>query len=292
MADLIARQSRTEYDGPAPESAAASLAHEEYTIDTPENITFGYAVAGIGSRFVGALIDTLLIIVLLILVNFILFAAIAAADGLPLGMAEWAEGVVIALYALLNFAVIWGYYMVFELIWHGQTPGKRSAGTRVIAIGGGPAGFLEVAIRNLVRLVDFMPFAYSVGLVTMLFNRQSRRLGDFAAGTLVVKQRGMIKLDELGGAAAATGLAHISAAQTADVPPYPGLRRLTGGDYQLICATMARYDAGAVSPDLLHRVARAVAARLQTAPPMVYDPGINRRFLADVADAYRIYGNR
>jgi hypothetical protein len=76
-------------------------------------------------------------------------------------------------------------------------------------------------------------------------------------------------------------------AQPADLPPFPTLRRLRGNDYQLICATLARYDAGAASPALLRRLALAVAARLQTTPPVVYDATINRRFLAAVADAYR-----
>jgi uncharacterized RDD family membrane protein YckC len=287
VANLVAQPGRPERSDVNSDRIANGLLHEEYTIDTPENITFGYAVAGIGSRFIGALIDTLLIIVLLLLVNFVLFAAIAAADGLPLGMAEWAEGVIVALYALLNFAIIWGYYLIFELIWRGQTPGKRGAGTRVIAIGGGPATLLEVAIRNLVRIVDFMPFGYAVGLVTMLLNRQARRLGDFAAGTLVVKHRGAIKLAALGQATPAGAPWRAAAAQPTDLPQFPTLRRLSGNDYQLICATLARYDAGAASPALLRRLAVAVAARLQTAPPVVYDATINRCFLAAVADAYR-----
>ncbi len=292
MANRVAQPGRPERSDVNLDRIANGLLHEEYTIDTPENITFGYAVAGIGSRFIGALIDTLLIIILLLLVNFVLFAAIAAADGLPLGMAEWAEGVIVALYALLNFAIIWGYYLIFELIWRGQTPGKRGAGTRVIAIGGGPATFLEVAIRNLVRIVDFMPFGYAVGLVTMLLNRQARRLGDFAAGTLVVKHRGAIKLEALGQATPVGASLRAVAAQPNDLPQFPTLRRLSGNDYQLICATLARYDAGAASPALLRRLALAVAARLQSAPPVVYDATINRNFLAAVAAAYREQGEK
>lgn len=294
MANLIVERSRPDRTAAEPAAFANGLLHEEYTIDTPENITFGYAVAGIGSRFIGALIDSLLIFLLLLLVNFLLFAGVAAADGLPFGMEDWAEGVLVALYALLNFAIIWGYYLVFELIWRGQTPGKRGAGTRVIAVGGGPVTFLEVAIRNLVRIVDFMPFGYAAGLVTMLSNRQARRLGDFAAGTLVVKQRGEIKLEMLGRAppvaAPAAMPAHLPGAASADLPRFPMLRRLNGRDYQLICAALARYDAGAASPALLRRLAVAVAARLQTTPPLRYDATTNRGFLAAVAAAYRAQG--
>jgi hypothetical protein len=131
-----------------------------------------------------------------------------------------------------------------------------------------------------------MPFGYAIGLVTMLFNRQARRLGDFAAGTLVVKHRGAIKLETLGQAAVNLP-PRLSATPAVDLPLFPMLRRISGSDYQLICATLARYDGGVASPALLRRLAVAVAARLQTAPPLVYDPAINRGFLAAVADAYR-----
>ena len=291
VADLVVEHNRPQRSAAGADPSANGLLHEEYTIDTPENVTFGYAVAGIGSRFIGALIDNVLIVLLLLLTNFLLFGAIALADGLPLGMADWAEGVLIALYALLNFAIIWGYYLVFELVWRGQTPGKRGAGTRVIAVGGGPATFLEVAIRNLVRIVDFMPFGYAVGLVTMLLNRQARRLGDFAAGTLVVKHRGEIKLETLGQAAPAVPLM-LPAAAPDDLPRFPMLRRLRGSDYELICATLARYDAGMANATLLRRLAVAVATRLQTAPPVLYDSAINRNFLAAVVAAYRAQGEK
>ena len=177
---------------------------DEYTIATPENVTFGYEVAGIGSRFIGALVDTFLIVVLLFLANLLVAVVLGyvADDGGFRGDFEadpgWLAGLVIALYALLNFAIIWGYYIFFELGWHGQTPGKRVAGTRVVRLDGSGAGFLEVAIRNLVRIVDFMPFAYAVGFVTMFLNRNARRLGDFAAGTLVIRQQREIRLDQLG----------------------------------------------------------------------------------------------
>ena len=100
---------------------------------------------------------------------------------------SWLGGLALALYALLNFAVFWGYYMLFELLWSGQTPGKRVAKTRVLRTDGNPARTSEVAVRNLVRIVDFLPALYAIGFIVMFFNRQSRRLGDYAAGTLVIR---------------------------------------------------------------------------------------------------------
>ncbi len=103
-----------------------------------------------------------------------------------------------AIYALINFALIWGYYLAFELLWNGQTPGKRLANTQVVRANGAPAEFAEVAIRNVVRIIDFLPFAYAVGFVVMFLNRRSRRLGDFAANTLVIKRQDQVKLSDSG----------------------------------------------------------------------------------------------
>ena len=76
--------------------------------------------------------------------------------------------------------------MVFEIATNGQSPGKRVLGLRVIKVQGYPISFSDSAIRNIVRIVDMLPFAYGVGLLTMLLNKNWQRLGDLAAGTLVV----------------------------------------------------------------------------------------------------------
>lgn len=264
---------------------------DEYTIATPENITFGYEVAGIGSRFIGALVDTFIIVVLLFLANLLVAVALGyvAEDGGFRGDFEadpgWLAGLVIALYALLNFAIIWGYYILFELSWHGQTPGKRLAGTRVVRLDGSGAGFLEVAIRNLVRIVDFLPFAYAVGFVTMFLNRNARRLGDFAAGTLVIRQQRDIRLEQLGHTSqqVAPGLA---AGRGDVVPAVPNIRRLTADEYQLVCDLLDRQLRGRLTPDMVPRVALALAAKLDA--PL---PGTTfrdyQRFLYQIAETYR-----
>src|SRR5690606_14075457 len=110
---------------------------------------------------------------------------------------SWVGGLLIALYALLNFLIFWGYYVLFEYLWNGQTPGKRLVKIRVARTDGNPAGFVEVVIRNLVRVVDFLPTGYGLGLLVMFFSPQARRLGDFAAGTLVVKERSDVDLRAL-----------------------------------------------------------------------------------------------
>ncbi|MEK7327557.1 MAG: RDD family protein, partial [Chloroflexota bacterium] len=95
----------------------------------------------------------------------------------------------VAIFGLISFAFFWGYYILFEMLWNGQSPGKRWVGLRVIRTDGTPITLTESIIRNLVRLVDFLPAYYGVGVVTMFINEQSRRLGDLAAGTLVVHDR-------------------------------------------------------------------------------------------------------
>ena len=265
---------------------------DEYTIATPENITFGYEVAGIGSRLIGALADTVLIGVLLFLANLMLavFLGTVMDDSRFSGNFEddpgWLVGLGIALHALLNFALFWGYYIFFELGWHGQTPGKRLAGTRVVRLDGSGVGFLEIAIRNLVRIVDFLPFAYALGFVTMFLNRNARRLGDFAAGTIVIRQQPELRLDQLGYSSYDLAFPGQVAGPGNVLPPLPNLRHLTADEYQLICDLLARQARGRLAPDLMSRVARALAAKLGAPAPGPTDLDC-QRFLAQIVETYR-----
>jgi hypothetical protein len=98
---------------------------------------------------------------------------------------------------LLSFAFYWGYYIFFEILWNGQTPGKRLVDIRVIRVDGTPAAATEIIIRNLVRTIDLLPMAYGVGIIAMFVSPNSRRLGDLAAGTLVVHERQGSSLSEI-----------------------------------------------------------------------------------------------
>lgn len=275
--------------------------HEEYTIDTPENVTIGYAVAGIGSRFIAALIDSVLIGLLLLVLNIALILILAALDPSSTAISfdeneSWIGGLVIALYALLNFAVFWGYFLLFEWLWQGQTPGKRNVRLRVVRTDGSPAGFLPIAVRNLVRVVDFLPVGYGVGVVTMFCNRQARRLGDFAAGTLVVKEQDAVTLDTLLRPATPAPRPAVPASVIPAAPPveeapalndpqadWSGIRRLTSADYELVQESLARYGRGQLDRQLLGRVARVIATKIGRPPSSPIDAPA---FLADVAAAY------
>ena len=156
---------------------------DHLSIETPEQIKISYSVAGIGSRFYAALIDGALLLPILLVGYYVIGRAILDLDE---RYGNWLA----ALAGIATFALQWGYYMVFEIAMNGQSPGKRALGLRVIKAQGYPINFSDSAIRNLVRIVDLLPFAYGIGLLTMLLNKNWQRLGDLAAGTLVVKDEG------------------------------------------------------------------------------------------------------
>lgn len=168
--------------------------YQSLNIDTPENVIFGYEVAGIGSRFLAALLDSTLILVTMLVANITGFLLVSA---LGFSSDSMAPGVITAFTGFLSFLMFWGYYIFFEIIWNGQSPGKRLQNLRVVRTDGTPVGTVESAIRNLVRIVDFLPLFYGVGVITMFSNSQARRLGDFAAGTLVVREDSSVYLDDL-----------------------------------------------------------------------------------------------
>ena len=155
---------------------------DKLTIDTPEQVHLEFALAGVGSRFMATLLDSIIQGLLYIAI----FAAAALVASAPLARLTGRWTVALAIFA--GFIVTWGYFAIFESVWKGQTPGKKWAGIRVIKDSGRPITPFEAAARNLVRIVDYMPGFYAVGLVTMLLNDKHRRVGDYVAGTLVVHE--------------------------------------------------------------------------------------------------------
>ncbi|MDQ6887024.1 MAG: stage II sporulation protein M [Gemmatimonadota bacterium] len=160
-------------------------------VETPEQVVFSYTVAGIGSRAAAALIDYLISFGALLLL-WILLALLSPAlssdggDAVDRMSGSWAIAIVI----LVQFALLWGYYVLFEALWDGQTPGKRRVGLRVVQDGGYSVSFAASAVRNLARLVDMQPgFFYGVGILSAAMSSSGKRLGDVLAGTIVVRER-------------------------------------------------------------------------------------------------------
>jgi len=152
---------------------------DRVSIETPEGVTLELTLAGLGSRFAAALVDQLIQWALII--ALVLGAAAAGPDS---------AGVVVVITTIvLVFAIQLGYHIVFETLASGRSPGKRVTGLRVVRADGGPVGFMTSAVRNLVRLLDALPGTYLVGMVAVLANPRNQRLGDMAAGTLVVRER-------------------------------------------------------------------------------------------------------
>jgi uncharacterized RDD family membrane protein YckC len=158
---------------------------DKLTIDTPEQTALEYPIAGLGSRFLALLADTAIQIVLglfVLIAGSIIGAGLATFGGLG---PQWIFAIIILLLFLLNS----GYFALFEIFWNGQTPGKRYAQIRVIKDDGRPIGAYEAIVRNAVRLVDMLPAMYGIGLISIFTSRQSKRLGDFVAGTVVVHEK-------------------------------------------------------------------------------------------------------
>lgn len=216
---------------------------DQYQLLTPEHVELSYDLAGLGSRFVAALVDALIQLVLFVLVGvaalvsagtlMVLLASLSAPG--QAALAAWMIGGGLA----LLFLILWGYYIFFELVWNGQSPGKRLVHIRVMREDGYPVGFLDSVVRNLVRVVDFLPAYYVIGLTVMLLDRRWRRLGDYAAGTVVVKERSYSAVGQL-------------------LPPAPasGARRVEGAD------RLAARDRALVREFLLRR-ASLLAERRQ-----------------------------
>jgi uncharacterized RDD family membrane protein YckC len=163
---------------------------DTHYIDTPEQVGLEYSVAGLGSRFVAALLDALIVGAFFLAEVLVLVVIGAASSATPAGKLSEAAGKwFLAFVTLIEFVIVWGYFALFEAYWHGQTPGKRAMKVRVIKDSGRQITLFEALARNLMRVIDYLPSLYLVGVITMLCNKRNQRLGDLVAGTIVVHER-------------------------------------------------------------------------------------------------------
>src|SRR6202011_5280453 len=164
---------------------------DQLNIETPEQVELRFPIAGIGSRFLAILTDSVIQGATLFFL-FLGFALIvSAAPKIPGAAAVSDTGAkwFVAGVVLFYFLLYWGYYSLFEALWNGQTPGKRLLKIRVIKDSGRQITLFEALARNLLRVIDMLPSFYLVGVITMLCNREQKRLGDLVAGTIVVHER-------------------------------------------------------------------------------------------------------
>lgn len=154
------------------------------SVITPEYVSLKFEVAGIGSRALALLVDWLVLITIgiILVLPAILFFGLADTIGGPL----WSS-TVIGIFMIVFIFMPTAYYVLMEYYMNGQTLGKKVMGLRVISDRGTAPGLFSLFLRNLLRIVDNMPFAYLVGMTTIFIHNKEKRLGDLAAGTLVVR---------------------------------------------------------------------------------------------------------
>jgi uncharacterized RDD family membrane protein YckC len=159
--------------------------YEVLTVETPENIELKLPLAGFGPRFLALAVDSLLQGVAMIVI-IVIGVAVA------IGSAPFDEGTAMLITMIFilvgSVMALLGYYVVFETIWNGQTPGKRLTGIRVVKRGGLPLAFTDSLLRNLLRLVDYFPSYGLTGLISFFATRNQQRLGDLVADTVVIRE--------------------------------------------------------------------------------------------------------
>ncbi len=249
----------------------------DVVIITPEQVELRYTLAGIGARFYAVFVDLLWQIP----VYAVIIILAISLDNSPFGMANrLLRNTFIVLLLVAFFAVTYGYFLLFEALHNGQTPGKRTAGIRVISDTGSPVTFRQVLLRNVMRIVDSLPSLYAVGVVSAWFSNQGRRLGDYVAGTLVV-YTGRTEMAPPPETEETEGLEGGSTTQAYALP----VGRLTRDQYRILRHYLDRRRE--MEPEL----ARQMAAKL--IPPLVNTLGINtedvgepEQFIASVVSAW------
>jgi uncharacterized RDD family membrane protein YckC len=249
---------------PSPAPPSANYA-DKLTIETPEQTGLEFAIAGIGSRFLALALDTLIQTSVLAIV---LLAGVALSVTLfsRFNGSTW----VAAAFLLLVFTLYYGYFAAFEALWNGQTPGKRLLRIRVIKDTGRPMTPSESVGRNLMRIVDQLPFMYGVGIVSVALSRQNKRLGDFVAGTIVVHERELQDVRPLW-----------QAPQSASTARY-GADRLSPEEFALVETFLNRRNS--LAPEVRYRMGDEIARRIKprlSLPPENVPP--NERLLEAIA---------
>ena len=226
-------------------------------VETPEHVVLELEIAGVGSRALAAVVDaviigtSLLALVVLLLLTSRYVVPIGSAGDAVLGVAL--------------FLAIFGYYTLFEGLGGGRTPGKRVVGLRVVRDTGHAIGFGEAAVRNIVRLADALPPPYLLGAVLVAVHPRGKRLGDLAAGTVVVRDKPAEQRAE-------------TRAQPETTEPALAAPELTDDEWRVLARWAERSDT--LDPVVQARVAASLAARFASRYP--HRPADDADFLTDL----------
>ena len=204
-----------------------------------------FPVAGVGSRFLALALDSLIQAAIGI-VAFILVAVFGVASG-AVQQPLWLVALLIAVLFLLTFA----YFAAFEIAWNGQTPGKRMVGIRVVKDSGRPLTPAESIGRNLMRIIDQLPGFYAVAVIVALISPRNKRLGDYVAGSMVVREASFAEVKP------------VWQAGPAQPPPlpHPAASLLSIEDLTLIDKFLHRR--AELAPDVRTRIAEEILARIR-----------------------------
>lgn len=242
---------------------------EAHGIVTPEAVVLEFETASVGSRALALVVD-------LFVESGLLYVA-AAAIGLLFGTSATAATVLLI---ITSAALLFGYPIVLEVTWHGQTVGKRVFGLRVVTVEGAPVGVRHAAIRSFMAVPDFfLPPIGVLATCSVLLSRRNQRLGDLFAGTMVLRER--------------SGAAFPVPVSFPPLPGHEGYARsldvggITAGQYALIRSFLVRVTK--LAPEARSRIgvrlANAVATSMHHTPP----PGVTAEaFLVSVAAAYQL----
>lgn len=248
---------------------------DKLSIDTPENILLDAEIAGFGSRFVAALIDYGVIAVLLIGLSLLFSAASVRVNPIT--------G---ALFYIIVFLITWGYHLIFELIGNGQTFGKRRVGIRVIQANGLPATVSALLIRNIIRLFDFLPLFYGLGLILLFATKRTQRLGDLAARTVVIREQRQVTLQTL---KEDTRIDYYYVKAIDPIPSYIQIDLLTQDDRRRVVNFLQRRAKMADTATAGEMLANQIAQKMEMEPliksRLVSKPGV---LLEQVARAFEI----
>lgn len=225
---------------------------DRVTVTTPEGVDLELVVVGLGSRFMSSLVDTALQAALIIPL-LVLAARLGGA-----GPAVASAGTLL---------VLFGVPTAFDAFAGGRTPGRRLAGLRLVTEEGATVGLVPAAVRNVVRIVDFLPAFYSIGVLAVLASGRNQRLGDLAAGTLVVRSRAVRRRAASTAVPGASRPAPAAPAEVLAVPAGWDLTAVSADDLAVVRSFLARRDQ--LDADARRRVAGELARRLA---PVVVGP--------------------
>ena len=222
-------------------------------VRTPESIAFSYELAGLGSRFLALVVDQAIQIVTLVAIFGAIILAgsrVGSSHVKPVLSQQLVQSMAIALILVIVFVVLFGYFIVFEAAWNGQTPGKKLLGLRVVRDGGYPIDFGASLIRNLIRVGEQLLGYYIFAAISALISPENKRLGDLAAGTIVVRD-------------ARLATPHLTAREAE--PAYASTAYLTGEERALIKRFLDRRDT--LTTDRRKELAARLAARVRGRVP-------------------------